>query len=220
MKKKTKVIISASAAVAVVLAIVIIVLACIVTRPFENLADYKYAVIYNGSADTSEEYILSDTQDPDKKNSHSELKSLLEENKYSVLKSVLSGRTATENKPCTDSEGESITLSETDLKSPTSIGLYGANVESLDVTVPKIKLVYGEVKTVVIGKEEYTFDTVEFLVPNTQNEIRDILVVVYSQADFEMNNSDDGDDTDLPKTYGVFTVMANTTALNSFVKNI
>lgn len=222
MKKNTKVIITITSVVIFVIAVVAITLGAITTKPFTNLADYEYAYIYQGSTDTSAQCLISSTTDATNKAKNTEFQNLLKDSRYSILQSLLSGRTNTANAYYTDSNNETVTLSVDDLKKEGNLGLYevSSKITNFDTSIPKIKLVYSDEKTVVVGKDTtYTFDTIEFLVPNTQNEIREVIVIAYSQEDFQQNNSDDGDVTEKATTYGVFKIMANTTALNSFVTN-
>ena len=207
MKKTGKITLTIVIAIVAVLAIVITTLCLIVTKPLENLSDYTVAYVYKNSSDSSATHLSSGTN----ASQNAKFKKLLNECSYSVMQSILSGRTSLENEYYY-LDGDKVTLGKNELIE-SSLGLY--NKSDIDTTCAKVKLVFANPKTATIGKATYTFDTVEFLVPNTHGEIRVVTAIAYDSTAYN-SGSDESDYT----TFPVFRFMANTTDLASFVAGL
>ena len=207
MNKTGKITLTVAIAVVAVLAIVITTLCLIVTKPLAALNNYTVAYVYQNSSDSSATHLSSNVN----AQNNTKFKKLLEDCSYSVMQSILSGRTDLENEKYYV-EGDEVTLGKNELIN-SALGLY--NKSDIDKSCPKVKLVFDGVQKAVIGKAEYEFDTVEFLVPNTSGEIRVITAIAYKASDYE-SGSAESDYVSFP----VFRFSANTTDLYNFVKGL
>ena len=207
MKKKVITIVSIIVAIVLVLGGTVLTLSLIKTKPLESLADYKTATVYFGSSDAvGYDMTSSVNADKDKK-----FRAQLKECSFSVMQALLSGRTANDNaKYYDDGEPVTLTLDQLDYSSG---GLYELSSSIVDSTVARVVLAYSEEKTAKIGSKTYTFDHVQFLVPYTQGQIREVTVVAYT--DSEMFD----EELDAPQ-FEVFKIQANTSPLYDFVKSL
>lgn len=206
MKKGTKIGIIIGASLLVIVIALVLTLSLITTKPLEALASYKNAIVYQNSS-TNGYHIASDLagkEDKDKK-----LKSLLKDCSYSVIQSIFSGRTDTNNVTYYE-DGEEVKFTQTELTG-SGTGLYS----KYDTSLPKLKLVFGEVKTAKIGSKTYEFDTVELLIANTHGEIREITCVAWNSEVFDKQTEDTEFDG-----FTVFKIHANTTELYNFMMNV
>ncbi len=206
MKKRTKIGISIGAVVLVVIVALVLVFSLVTTKPLENLADYKKAIIYKNS-DANGYHIastLSGKQDKDKK-----LKNLLKDCSFSLMQSIFSGRTDTDNENYYE-DGELVEFNQTELAG-SGKGLY----EKYDTTLPLLHLEFDEVKKAQIGSKSYTFDSVEILIANTYGEIRGITCIAWDSTVFDKQ-----DENTEEQKFTVFKIHANTTDLYNFIMDI
>lgn len=206
MKKGTKIGIIIGASLLVIVIALVLTLSLITTKPLEALASYKNAIVYQNSS-TNGYHIASDLagkEDKDKK-----LKSLLKDCSYSVIQSIFSGRTDTNNVNYYE-DGEEVKFTQTELTG-SGTGLYS----KYDTSLPKLKLVFSEVKTAKIGSKTYEFDTVELLIANTHGEIREITCVAWNSEVFDKQTEETEFDG-----FTVFKIHANTTELYNFMMNV
>ena len=207
MKKKTKIGISIGAVVVVAIVAVVLVLSLVTTKPLENLANYKTAYVYTSSSDVNA-YQLSDSL-PGRDKKSNELKGLLKNCSYSIMQSIFSGRTNTDNANYYE-DGELVEFTQTELTG-SGTGLYS----KYDGTLPKLKLVFDQVKKAKIGSREYEFDTVEMLIANTHGEIREITCIAWDSTKFDVQD----EETEFI-SFNVFKIHANTTDLYNFMMNV
>ena len=211
MKKSLKISLFITIPVVVIIATVITVMALVKTTPIKELSSYSYATIYKNS--TSEGYQVGANVNSD---DNADFKALVEDCSYSVLQSVFSGRVDLDNEYYYDSGNEVGLKMENFLNGK---GLYDASVA--DINVAKIKFTFSSVRTAVIGNAEYTFDTVEMLVPNTNGEIREVTAVAYTAIDFTVQDDNgNGESENEYKEYFVFKFHANTSALYAYIANL
>lgn len=211
MKKSLKISLFITIPVVVIIATVITVMALIKTTPIKELSSYSYATIYKNSS--SEGYQIGANVNSSK---NDEFKALVEDCSYSVLQSVFSGRVELDNEYYYDS-GAEVGLKMNNFLN--GKGLYDSSVA--DKNVAKIKFTFSSVKTAMIGNAEYTFDTVEMLVPNTNGEIREVTAVAYTAADFTVQDDNgNGESENEYKEYYVFKFHANTSALYAYIANL
>ena len=211
MKKSLKISLFITIPVVLILATVITVMALIKTNPIKELSSYSYATIYKNAS--SEGYQVGANVNS---GDNAEFKALVEGCSYSVLQSLFSGRVELDNEYYYEN-GQEVGLKMNDFLN--GKGLYNASVA--DNNVAKIKFTFADVKTAVIGNEEYTFDTVEMLVPNTKGEIREVTAVAYSVKDFTIQDDNgNGESENEYKEYYVFKFHANTSALYAYVTDL
>jgi hypothetical protein len=206
MKKGTKIGIVIGASVLAVVVALVLVFSLVTTKPLEELSSYKNAIIYQDSATSG--YHVSSTlagkEEQDKK-----LKSLLKDCSFSLMQSIFSGRTQTENSNYYEN-GEVVKFTQTELTG-SGTGLYS----KYDKSLPKLKLVFDEVKKAKIGSKTYEFDTVEILVANTYGEIREIICIAWDSTKFDLQD----EETEF-EGFPVFKIHANTTELYNFMMNV
>jgi hypothetical protein len=125
------------------------------------------------------------------------------------MQSIFSGRTQTENSNYYEN-GEVVKFTQTELTG-SGTGLYS----KYDKSLPKLKLVFDEVKKAKIGSKTYEFDTVEILVANTYGEIREIICIAWDSTKFDLQD----EETEF-EGFPVFKIHANTTELYNFMMNV
>ncbi|MBE5732392.1 MAG: hypothetical protein E7353_05065 [Clostridiales bacterium] len=204
MKKRAKIGISIGAVLLVAVVVLVLVFSLVNTKPLENLADFRKAIVYE-DANANGYHIAKDLPGQQGKN-YDKLKKLLKENSYSLMQSIFSGRTDTDNKTYYEN-GEVVKFTQTELTGEGK-GLY----EKYDQTLPKLRLEFSEVKEAKIGSKSYTFDTVEMLVANTYGEIREVTCIAWDSTEFENQN----EETEFAG-FAVFKISANTTSLYNFM---
>ena len=196
MKKRAKIGISIGAVLLVAVVVLVLVFSLVKTKPLENLADYKNAIVYQDS-NSNGYHIKKDLPGQQGKN-YDKLKNILKDCSYSLMQSIFSGRTDTGNKTYYEN-GEVVKLTQTELTGDGK-GLYA----KYDGTLPKLRLEFSEVKKANIGSSSYTFDTVEMLVANTYGEIREITCIAWDSTVFENQN----EETEF-ESFAVFKISAN-----------
>ena len=206
MKKGTKIGISIGAIVLTAIVAVVLVLSLVTTKPLESLADYKNAIVYQDS--TANGYHISSTL-AGKEENDKKLKGLLKNCSYSVMQSLFSGRVDTNNETYYE-DGEVVEFTETELAG-SGKGLY----KKYDSSLPKLKLVFKDVKKAKIGNSTYEFDTVEILVADTHGEIREITCIAWDSTKFDLQDEEAD-----PIGFPVFKIHANTTELYNFLMNV
>ncbi len=207
MKKRIIIIVSIVVALVLVLGGVALTLSLIKTKPVEALSDYKTATVYFGSSDTVGYDMSSSVNSANDKKFRGQLKNC----SFSAMQAFLSGRTANDNaKYYADGDPLTLTLDQLDYSAG---GLYELSSSIVDPTVARVVLAFAEEKTAKIGSKTYTFDHVQFLVPYTQGQIREVTVVAYSSSEtFD-------EESDAPE-FEVFKIQANTSPLYDFVNGL
>ncbi len=202
MEKKKKITVAVAVVLVVIFAAVALTLFLVKTKPLAELSSYAKATVYTGGTMNSGYTMTEDVnEDMDKK-----FRAELENCSYSLFQQMVTGKVDNFNLV---KDGEDVVYTIEQL-GEAGKGLY----TDYDTSLPLVELSFGKEVTFTIGRSEYTFDTVQFLVADTEGQVREITCVAYTDADF-----DKADEETSELEYNVFRFYANTSSLYSFIQD-
>ena len=197
------------ASVVAVIAIAVLVLCLVKVKPVEKAVDgYTRAIVYSSDVQRIE---LEDGNNDDLKK---DLDEAIDSTFYSVMQGILEGKAS--GKPAFKTELLDGANDET------KVELAGNDIVGVTAGEGqyKVEFVYATAKVIEVEGEEVKFDRAIVLLGDSDNEIGEVEVVFYLDAN--VGNERPGDDADASENYKVTPVIlrARTTKLYNAVKDI